>query len=231
MTRATGTARARIGVVHQGHEEKLEAYVRRCAAAGAETEVLLWDGDPEADARRFDALVLCGGDDVDPARFGEERHPTVELANSRRDEYEIRIVREAVARGVPLLGVCRGGQVMNVALGGTLVQHVPDLPGALPHKGGTRHEVDLVEGTLLRALAARPSASVNSYHHQAAGRVAPPLRVSARSRDGVVEALEGDPARPFLVGVQWHPEREGNDEPLAQGLFDALVQAAGKRGK
>jgi len=221
----------RIGVVHQGHEEKLGAYVRRCTAAGAETEILPWDGNPEADARRFDALVLCGGDDVDPERFGEERHPTVELADPRRDEYEIRIVREAAGRGVPLLGVCRGGQVMNVALGGTLVQHVPDLPGALLHRGGTRHEVEFVEGTLLRALAGRERASVNSYHHQAAGRVAPALRVSARSSDGVVEALEAGDSRPFLVGVQWHPEREGNDEPLAQGLFDALVRAAEKRGR
>jgi putative glutamine amidotransferase len=223
--------RPRIGVVHQGHEEKLEAYVRRCETAGAGTEVLFWDGDPEADAARFDGLVLCGGDDVDARRFGEENHPTVELADPRRDEYELRIVRAAAGRGVPLLGVCRGGQVMNVALGGTLIQHVPELPGALPHRGGARHEVDLVEGTLLRTLVGRPRASVNSFHHQAAGRVAPPLRVSARSADGVVEALEGTPGRPFLVGVQWHPEREGNDEPLAQGLFDAFVRAVGNRGK
>jgi len=216
----------RIGVVHQGHEEKLGAYVERCRRAGAETEVLPWDGDPEADATRFDGLVLCGGDDVDPRRFGEEVHPTVELADPRRDDYEIRIVRRAAEAGVPLLGVCRGGQVMNVALGGTLVQHVPDLPGALRHRGGTRHEVEFVPGTALHALAGRDRAEVNSYHHQAAGRVAPGLRVSARSSDGVVEALEGDPVAGFLVGVQWHPERDGNDEPLAQGLFDALVEAA-----
>lgn len=220
----------RIGVVHQGHEEKLESYVERCREAGATTEVLAWDGDPEADAARFDGLVLCGGDDVDARRFGEENHPTVELADPRRDEYEIRLVRGAAALGVPLLGVCRGGQVMNVALGGTLIQHVPDLPGALPHRGGTRHEVEIVPGTVLRRIAGRDRAAVNSFHHQAAGRIAPSLRVSARTGDGVVEGLEGDPAKAFLVGVQWHPEREGNDEPLARGLFRALVEAARIRG-
>jgi putative glutamine amidotransferase len=217
----------RLGVVDQGNEEKREAYLQRCRAAGADVEVIPWDGDPAMDVARFDGLVLCGGDDVDARRFGEENHPSVKLVDPRRDAYELALVREAASRGVPLLGVCRGAQVMNVALGGTLVQHVPEVEGAFEHGGGARHEVRLQDGTRLRSLAGRDRAGVNSFHHQAVGRLAPGLRAAAHSGDGVVEAVEGD--GPFLVGIQWHPEREGNDEPLGQGLFDALAEAARRR--
>jgi putative glutamine amidotransferase len=214
----------RVGVVDQGREEKLAPYVEALRAAGAETTVLRWQEprDPVKDAASFDAIVLCGGDDVDARRWGEANHPSVGLVPAERDEYEIGIVREAVARGVPLLGVCRGSQVMNVALGGTLEQHVPDVPGRGPHGDGVRHPVEIVPGTLLGRLGAR--ATVNSYHHQAVGRLAAPLRVAARSPDGGVEAVEGPGA--FCVGVQWHPERVGNDEPFGSGLFRALVEAA-----
>lgn len=214
----------RVGVVDQGREEKLAPYVAAVRAAGGEPTVLRWQEarDPEKDAASFDAIVLCGGDDVDARRFGEENHPKVGLVPPQRDEYEIGIVRAAVVRGVPLLGVCRGSQVMNVALGGTLEQHIPDVPGRGPHGDGTSHEVETVPGTHLAVLGAR--AVVNSYHHQAVGRLAAPLRVAARSPDGGVEAVEGPGA--FCVGVQWHPERHGNDEPFGNGLFRALVEAA-----
>lgn len=214
----------RVGVVDQGKEEKLRPYVHSLTAAGASVEVLSWrtPRDPAADAAAFDAIVLCGGDDVDARRFGEENHPSVELVPGERDEYEIGIVRAAVGRGVPLLGVCRGAQVMNVALGGSLEQHVPDVPGRGPHGGGVLHEIEVAPGTLLAGLASR--AVVNSFHHQAVGRLAPGLRVAARSADGGIEAVEG-PGR-FCVGVQWHPEREGNDAPFGPGLFRALVVAA-----
>lgn len=214
----------RVGVVDQGKEEKLRPYVDALQAAGAETTVLRWQErrDPAADAAAFDAIVLCGGDDVDARRWGEANHPSVGLVPPERDEYEIGIVRAAVARGVPLLGVCRGSQVMNVALGGTLEQHVPDVPGRGAHGDGARHPVDTVPGTLLGGLGAH--AVVNSFHHQAVGRLAAPLRIAARSPDGGVEAVEGPGA--FCVGVQWHPERVGNDEPFGSGLFRALVDAA-----
>jgi gamma-glutamyl-gamma-aminobutyrate hydrolase PuuD len=219
-------SKVRIGVVDQGREEKLQPYLDALLAAGAEVAVLRWR-EPEGaakDAAAFDGIVLCGGDDVDARRWGEENHPTVELVPAVRDEYEIAMVREAAERGVPLLGVCRGCQVMNVALGGTLVQHIPDVPSAGAHQDGVRHEVDVVAGTLLGGLGAR--GAVNSYHHQAIGRLAPSLRVTARSADGMVEAVEGPGA--FCVGVQWHPERTGNDEPFGRGLFRAFVLAAGK---
>ena len=222
-----------VGIVDQGREEKLRLYAERIAAAGARFEVIPWTSDPERDATRFDAIVLCGGDDVDARRFGEENHPTVETVPPIRDEYEIRLVRSAAAHGTPLLGVCRGSQVMNVALGGSLIQHVPDVRGAIPHRDGVQHVVTLVEGTRLAALAACPSAVVNSWHHQAVGRLAPGLRVAARASDGIVEAVESDgPAggeARFLVGVQWHPERDGNPDALGRGLFEALVRAAARQ--
>lgn len=225
-----GMADIRIGVVDQGREEKLAPYVNCCAAAGAVVEVLRWHGVPEDDVVRFDGVVLCGGDDVDARRWGEANHPAVELADPGRDEYEIRFVRAAVAQGVPLLGVCRGAQVMNVALGGTLTQHVPDLGGAVRHGGGTRHPVQLLPGTELRRIANADRATVNSHHHQAVGRLSPRLRVSARADDGLVEAVEGVAGTAaFLVGIQWHPEREGNDACVGARLFESLVRAAGAR--
>jgi putative glutamine amidotransferase len=220
-----------IGIVDQGREEKLRLYAEAVAAAGARFEVLPWTGDAERDAQRFDGLVLCGGDDVDAARWGEANHPTVELVPAVRDDYEIRLVRRALAHRTPLLGVCRGSQVMNVALGGTLIQHVPEVPGAGAHQGGARHEVALVPGTLLASLSHAAAAQVNSHHHQAIGRVAEGLRVAARAPDGIVEAVEAGDGGPdggrFVVGVQWHPEREGNDAPYGLDLFAELVRAAG----
>lgn len=220
----------RVGVVDQGREEKLQPYLDHLVSAGAEPTVLRWQEprDADADAAAFDALVLCGGDDVDARRWGEENHPSVCLVPRERDEYEIRIVRAAVARGTPLLGVCRGGQILNVALGGTLEQHVPAIAGRGPHGEGTRHEIAIEPDTLLAALHPTRRGHVNSWHHQAIGRLAPGLVVSARSKDGGVEAVEGQGR--WCVGVQWHPEREGNDRGLGGELFRALVANAGKHG-
>jgi putative glutamine amidotransferase len=218
--------RIRVGVVDQGKEEKLKPFLDILAATGADVTVLAWGATADAvvDAAAYDALVLCGGDDVDARRWGERNHPTVHLVPARRDEYELAFARAAVERGVPLLGVCRGSQIMNVALGGTLEQHVPDVPGRVAHGDGARHEIDVEPGTLLARLAPPRRRVVNSFHHQAVGRLAPSLRVAARCVDGVVEAVEGPGA--FCLGVQWHPEREGCDEPLGSALFAELVKAA-----
>jgi putative glutamine amidotransferase len=223
--------RIRVGVVDQGREEKLQPYLDAIGAAGADATVLRWTTPREAasDAAAFDALVLCGGDDVDARRWGEENHPTVQLVPPERDAYEIAFVQAAVAVGAPLLGVCRGGQILNVALGGTLVQHVPDLPAIGTHGEGARHEVAAEPGSILHRLAAGRRVTVNSYHHQAVGRLAPSLRVAARSLDGLVEAVEG-PGR-FCLGVQWHPERAGCDEPFDGNLFRELVAAAEMAGR
>ena len=143
-----------------------------------------------------------------------------------RDAYEIPFTRTAVAAGVPLLGVCRGGQVLNVALGGSLEQHVPDIPGRGPHEEGAVHDIEIAPRSVLSSIAEAAGVPlrvpVNSYHHQAVGRLAHGLRVTARSADGGVEAVES--AAPFCLGVQWHPERPGNTEPFGQGLFEAFVR-------
>ncbi|MCE9637579.1 MAG: gamma-glutamyl-gamma-aminobutyrate hydrolase family protein, partial [Planctomycetes bacterium] len=188
--------------------------------------------DAARDAARFDALVLCGGDDVDARHFGETNHPTVETVPAIRDTYEMELVRRARDLGTPLLGVCRGAQVMNVALGGSLIQHIPDVPGTGAHRGGVSHEVRVEPGTRLASLGdGAATMTVNSFHHQAVGRLAPGLRIAARASDGIVEAVEAiDCAGPFFLGVQWHPEREGNPVPYGRGLFAELVAAARRSG-
>ncbi len=222
----TGNGHVIVGVVDQG-TEKVQHYVACIEAAGGRAEVLGWRGgrDPFRDAEAFDAYVLCGGDDIDAAHFREPNHPRVTLDDPRRDAYEIAFCRRAAVLGVPLLAVCRGAQVLNVALGGTLVQHIPDLPGAGRHDGGVRHTLRLAADSHLVRLrgASQESLAVNSYHHQAVGRVAPALRSTAWSEDGCIEAVEGP--GPFLVGVQWHPERDGNDGALGADLFGALLDA------
>jgi putative glutamine amidotransferase len=174
-----------------------------------------------------DGLVLVGGDDVDPALYGAPPHPDLGSVDPARDRFEIALLRAAAALDRPTLGICRGVQVMNVAFGGTLHQHLPaTVPGALDHGGrfDASHGVSVVPGTRLAAILGAAEVAVNSHHHQAIERVAPSLVVSARAADGVVEGAE-DPSRPFLVGVQWHPERLAS-APATKRLFDALIAAS-----
>lgn len=163
---------------------------------------------PGALADHVDAVVINGGGDVAPERYGATRHRRTHDVEERRDEFEIELVRAAADRGVPVLGVCRGIQLVNVALGGTLVQHVPDAVGrdhmrddALDQRV---HEVALAPGSRLAALYGRDRLRVNSLHHQAVDRPGPGLRVTATAVDGTVEGLESRDGR--ILGVQWHPE-------------------------
>lgn len=160
----------------------------------------------------LDGLVITGGAfDVDPALYGAaQRHPEVRL-KERRTAFEWRITEAALAADLPVLGICGGQQLLNVVLGGTLVQHVPDaVPDALAHeqpnpRNEAGHEVDIVAGTLLHRITGRRRMAVNSAHHQAVDRTGPGVVVSARAPDGVVEAIE-HPGHRFCLGVQWHPE-------------------------
>lgn len=173
---------------------------------------------------RVDALVLAGGRDVDARRYDAEPHATADPPATDRDEWELALAREALERRLPLLGICRGAQVLTVALGGTLVQHVPDLPGAGAHKHGpgvfASHTVRTVDGTRV-ATALGGDAVVSCYHHQAVERLPAGLRATAYADDGVVEGVELD-GDAFAVGVQWHPEQTLDDLRLVQ----ALVRAA-----
>jgi putative glutamine amidotransferase len=175
----------------------------------------------------LDGLIITGGRDVDPGTYGQDPHPATDEANEdnrRRDAWEFALLRGAIRRGLPVLGICRGAQVVNVALGGTLHQHLPDVLGHTRHqKGGavfSTSSVHTVPGTRLAALIGE-SSDAQCYHHQALDRLGAGLIVSAQDDDGVIEAVE-IPGDHFLLAVQWHPEERLDD----LRLFAALVEAA-----
>jgi putative glutamine amidotransferase len=201
---------------------------------------LAFDRDaPDEVVRRFGGVMLLGGSDVDPALYGEDRHPTTEVVAAPRDTYEIALVQAAVARDLPVFAICRGIQLLNVALGGSLVQDVPtQVAGALDHDPkrphpDIAHAVDVASGSRLEALLrdeleADGTCGVNSRHHQSLKTVADGLVVTARAADGVIEAVER-PASRFCVGVQWHPESFWATGRF-QGLFKGFYEAVRRRG-
>ncbi|WKG06524.1 gamma-glutamyl-gamma-aminobutyrate hydrolase family protein [Mycolicibacterium sp. HK-90] len=177
---------------------------------------------------RVDGLVITGGPDVDPARYGQQPHPATNEPATERDTWEFALLEGALRQGIPVLGVCRGAQVLNAALGGTLHQHLPDVIGHTRHQKGDAvfgtSSVRTVAGTRLARLIGETS-DAQCYHHQAIDRLGEGLVVSARDSDGVIEAVERDPALPgdaFVVAVQWHPEETLDD----LRLFTAVVEAA-----
>ena len=173
----------------------------------------------------LDGLIITGGKDVDPSRYGQEPHPATDEPRRDRDEWEDALLTAAIDEGLPFLGICRGAQLLNVALGGTLHQHLPDVVGSLRYSQGggmfARNEVDVEPASTLHDLLG-DSLAVKSYHHQAIDRVAPGLVVTARTDDGTIQAveLEGDA---FGVAVQWHPEEDAAEDAR---LFEGLVEAA-----
>ena len=173
----------------------------------------------------LDGIIFSGGADLDPALYGQDAHPKTDRPFPLRDDGEFVLLRAALERDMPTLGICRGSQVLNVALGGDLVQHLPDVVGHDNHKDVpgvyADHEVAIEPGSKLEG-ALGPRAPVKSHHHQGMGNVGRGLTVTARAEDGTVEGLE-DPSRRFAVGVLWHPEA-GED----MRLFDALVAEAAR---
>ncbi|NYJ30442.1 gamma-glutamyl-gamma-aminobutyrate hydrolase family protein [Galbitalea soli] len=171
----------------------------------------------------LDGLILTGGKDVDPARYGQEPHPTTDAPRLDRDAWEDALITAAIDRGLPFLGICRGAQLLNVALGGTLIQHLPDAVGSTRYNlgGGTFNEVAVAvePGTTLAGMIGS-GVDAKVYHHQAIDRLADGLTVTARSDDGVIEAVEL-PGVPFGVAVQWHPEETSDDIRLFEGLVEA----------
>jgi putative glutamine amidotransferase len=206
------------------------AYFEALRRSGA-TPVML-DAAPiapaEADALlgRFDALVLTGGPDIDPQCYGQVAHPKTYGVDREADDFEITLARSAVDRSVRTLAICRGTQVLNVALGGSLYQHIPDTPGVAPHgrpgeaNGQLLHDVRIDSGTALAAVIESDRACCSCHHHQAIDRLGDGLTVTARADDDVVEALELDGAP--LLAVQWHPEDTAGDDKVQQRLFDWL---------
>lgn len=181
---------------------------------------------------RVDGLLLTGGGDIDPALYGQTARHSERVGSRARAESELRLARESLERTKAVLGICLGVQIMNVAFGGTLLQFIPeDVPGALRHEDAAaateeapQHPVRLEAETLLRRVLGAETVVVNSFHHQAVGKLAPGFRVAARSPEGIVEAIERED-HPFYIGVQWHPERMP-ESPLSARLLRAFVDAA-----
>jgi putative glutamine amidotransferase len=208
----------------------------------------------------LDALVLTGGDDYDPALYGQEPHAAARLLHPRRSRFDVALARAAVRRGLPILGICGGAQVLNIALGGSLLQDIPSqrpspvrhappgvgtggremtrsVPGCVPTQSvGTRggkegqvlHTVRVEAGSRLAGIVGAGPLETNSSHHQAVDRLAEGLRAVAWAEDGVIEAAEGT-GQPFLLAIQWHPERL-LDRPPHLALFRALMAAARRDG-
>jgi putative glutamine amidotransferase len=176
-------------------------------------------------------LVLTGGEDVDPARYGEVRNEKVRNVNAARDATEAKLVLEAKARGIPVLAICRGIQMLNVALGGTLVQDIASqCKTDIAHdEDGPRdsrsHEIVVEPGSLIAKAIGTERATVNSFHHQSVKRVADGMRVTARSPDGIIEGLESTDEDWWVMAVQWHPEEmTDSPEPWDRGLFKAFAR-------
>ena len=180
----------------------------------------------------LDGLIFSGGADLDPGLYGQEPHPETAGVLEARDRAELALLEGALERDMPVLAICRGSQVLNVARGGDLVQHLPDVVGDERHKHTpgvfADHDVDLEPGTRLAALLG-DRAPVKSHHHQGFGRLGEGLRVAARADDGTIEAVE-DPGRRFALGVLWHPEA-GEDFALFQELVQQAAAFRAERGR
>lgn len=205
-------------------------YMESLARAGAEMRWVELN-DPEQavqDALTCDGLLLPGGGDMDPKFYGQERIPACGEPNLLRDAAEPLLLRAFLAADKPVLGICRGIQVMNAVLGGDLYQDIKPFEH-LPHNDhwAKVHTVTVRRGTLLSRILGQDTVLVNSQHHQAVDRVAPGFTLAALSEDGIVEAIEKPDAR-FCLGVQWHPEWLSDADPAMQGLFDAFVNACSK---
>lgn len=214
----------------------MEAYIQSVQQAGA-APLMIPLGLPEEQldtiCERVDGILFTGGGDVAPEIFQGEEHPKVTLVDPDRDRVEIHLVQRATQKGQPFLGICRGLQVINVALGGSLYTHLPEqFPHAIKHDydSGTErkmlaHDAHLQEGTRLAQILGAVSVPVNSLHHQGIRELAPGLKAIGHAPDGLVEAIELT-GHPFGMAVQWHPEWLQEHTPM-RALFRAFTQAAG----
>lgn len=180
---------------------------------------------------KLDGLLFCGGADLHPAHYeGDDTHEMVQSSDEARDSFELKLMKQAIAmQSLPILGICRGAQVLNVALGGNLHEHLPDHIEDDIHRnesgGWISHDVDVSVASKLHHIMKAETVHTVSGHHQALARIAPALTVVASAADDVVEAVEMD-AHPWCIAVQWHPERTAESDATQQNLFNALVEAA-----
>ena len=229
-----------INPTPRGEPPRLEmalglTYLRAIEAAGALPLVippLALDAiEPLLD--RLDGMCLSGGPDLDPEAYGARPHPELGPVEPDLDRFELAIARRADSRQMPILAICRGMQALNVVRGGTLHQHIPDLPGVIPHRQREpgdipTHGVRICDGTRLERALGVTELDVNSFHHQAIERLGDNLEETATAADGTVEGIE-DPSRPYVVGVQWHAEAMSSRETEAR-LFESFVDACREEG-
>jgi putative glutamine amidotransferase len=223
-------------VYHQPTILLMQSYVNAILQAGGVPVLipsLVAEDGWDALYARLDGILFSGGGDIALEHFAGEPHPRIDDVDPARDSVELRMIRAAASDGKPFLGICRGCQLVNVGLGGTLYTHIPDqLPSALDHSypGNMRtvlvHEVKIEEGTQMAEILGEPIIQVNSLHHQGLKDIAASLRVAGHAPDGLVEAVEL-PNHPFGLAVQWHPEWL-TDQESTRNLFRKFVEAAGK---
>jgi putative glutamine amidotransferase len=227
----TALERARWGMWEQEAVLLSRSYVEAVQSAGALAVMLPPDerllDDPDDALDLVDGLMLAGGADIDPATYGEPAHPATVDTVPERDRFEIALVRAAVERDMPVLGICRGMQLINVAYGGTLLQHLPERFGHHEHLrvagtfDGADHDVELLDGSLAARAAGETHHATKSHHHQGVDRLGEGLSITGNSAmDGLPEAIEM-PDKHFVLGVQWHPEAD-----LASRVVGALVEEA-----
>ncbi|MEA2209966.1 MAG: putative glutamine amidotransferase [Solirubrobacteraceae bacterium] len=234
----TALERARWSVWDQDAVLLARSYVNEVNRAGALAVLLPPDPrlveEPGEALELLDGLLLAGGADIDPASYGEAPHAETHDFVPERDAFEIALTRAAIERDLPVLGICRGMQLINVALGGTLNQHLPEHLGHQEHRrvlgsfDGSDHDVEVIDGTLAMSVIGAGRHPTKSHHHQGVDRLGEGLRVSARSSlDQLIEAIEL-PQRSFVLGVQWHPEADPAS-PVIGGLVRAAVAHARER--
>ena len=180
-----------------------------------------------------DGVILAGGGDIDPALYGGTKHETIYSVDAERDQSEMALARHLAGSNVPTLGICRGHQVINVALGGTLYEHLPDVVGdrvihRLPPREATQHPIAVAEGSRLASLLGETSFVAASWHHQGIRTLASGLLAVAQAPDGTIEGCEMH-SHPWFFSVQWHPELTAHASPTQQRLFDSLVEACRQR--
>ena len=225
-----------IGITTYGRDDNgrfsLPAvYVDAVRRAGG-VPVLIPPGEPDLPELLplLNGVILSGGGDIDPQLYAGTTHETIYMLDAERDSSEINLARTLINQDLPVLGICRGIQVINVALGGTLIEHLPDVVGEeVLHRAPPRlpvsHEVNVVPDSRLAEIIGQSSVTPTSWHHQAIRQPAPGLQVVASAPDGTIEAVEM-PAHPWLIAVQWHPEITAASQPEQQRLFDELVKVA-----
>jgi len=214
----------------------MQSYVKAIMQAGGVPLLIpsmLAESGWDALYSRLDGILVTGGGDISLDYFKGDPHPRIDGVDLLRDAVEMNLIHAAASDGKPFLGICRGAQAVNVALGGTLYTHIPDqLPNALDHSYPSNmrtvlvHEVKIEEGTHIAEILGEPIVKVNSLHHQGLKAIAPTLRITGHAPDGLVEAVEL-PEHPFGIAVQWHPEWL-TDQQSTRNLFRKFVEAAGK---